>query len=294
MELNLHLVRLFVAVATHQSFSRAAEALHISQPAISKGVASLERQVGLVLLDRSRTVVTLTEAGQTLLSHALALYASERAAISALAQLRGLAQGQLAIGASTTIGNYVLPPLIAAFHAQYPAIRLTLQIGNTHDLLQRLLAEPLDLVLVEGPVADNQVHVTPWRQDRLVVIAAALHPLRYQRQLPAIVVTEQLVLLRETGSGTREVIDAHVRASAVTLAHVMEVGHTEAIKQLVAAGLGLGIVPAITCQEEVAHERLVILDVPAFTIQRQLWQVVVPDRPQSPAARAFSLLAAQA
>jgi DNA-binding transcriptional LysR family regulator len=290
MALNLHLVRLFVAVATERSFSRAAITLHISQPAVSKGVAALERQVGMTLVDRSQAHLPLTEAGQTLLRHAQGLFASERAAEMALMQLRDLAQGQLAIGASTTIGNYLLPPIVAAFHRHYPAIRLTLQIGNTRDLVQMLLAAPLDLMLVEGPVADESLRVTPWQSDRLVVIAAAHHPLRHQHQIPAVAVTQGLVVLRETGSGTRETIDAQMVAQGLSFTHIMEVGHTEAIKHLVAAGLGLGIVPAVACQEDVVLGRLVVLDVPNLTFQRQLWQVVVAERPQSPAMQAFAAL----
>src|SRR5690242_9690611 len=142
--MNLHLLRLFATVAEQGSFSRAASLLYISQPAISKGVQELERQLGTTLLDRSGRGVALTEAGETLLPHAQHLFAVERAAETALEQLEGLERGQLAIGASSTIGIYLLPPLLGRFRQRYPGIRLFLDIGNTQQIGERLRMTPLD------------------------------------------------------------------------------------------------------------------------------------------------------
>jgi DNA-binding transcriptional LysR family regulator len=290
MALNLHLVRLFVAVATHHSFSRAAEALNISQPAVSKGVLALERQVGLTLLDRSQAYLPLTEAGQLLLDYAQGIFADERLAETALAQVRDGTHGHLALGASHTIGIYLLPQLISQFHRQHPNVRLTLDIANTRDLVQHLIDGALDLMLAEGPVTSATLVSTPWQEDRLVVIAPPRHIARQTGTVPFTALANELFLLRETGSGTRAIIDAHLAAHHLRLPHVMEVSNTEAIKQLVAEGLGLAIIPASTCQHEIAAGKLHLVDVPELAITRQLWRVAMPQRPLSPSARAFAAL----
>jgi DNA-binding transcriptional LysR family regulator len=288
MALNLHLVRLFVSVATQHSFSRAAETLHISQPAVSKGVLALERQLGLILLDRSQAHLPLTEAGQILLDYAQGIFADERLAENALAQVREGTQGHLAIGASHTIGIYLLPPLISCFHRQHPNVRVTLDVANTNDLVQRLINGALDLVLVEGPVTSSTLVSTPWREDRLVVVAPPQHIARKTEPVPLAALANEMFLLRESGSGTRTIIDAYLKAHNLHLPHVMEVSNNEAIKQLVGEGLGLAIIPAPTCQQEIDAGKLHMIIVPELAITRQLWRVEIPHRPLSPSARAFA------
>jgi DNA-binding transcriptional LysR family regulator len=289
MALNLHLVRLFVAVAEQHSFSRAAAALHISQPAVSKGVHVLERQLGLTLLDRSQGDLPLTDAGRTLYEHALGIFASESLAESALAQIRGLERGRLTIGASTTVGIYRMPALIAAFQRDHPAIQVALVVGNTRDLVPQLVGTPLDLAVVEGHVDAAGIQALPWRQDRLIVIAPPNHPARHRRAIVPAALEEDLFLLRERGSGTRETIDARLDRLGIALPHIMEVSNTEAIKQMVAAGIGLGIVPDVTCRDELATGRLIALDAPDLVVPRQAWRLDVIGRPLSPAAQQFLL-----
>ncbi|MBX6747999.1 MAG: LysR family transcriptional regulator, partial [Acetobacteraceae bacterium] len=163
MPINLHLLRLFAMVARHRSFSRAAEMLHISQPAISKGVRELEAQLGTRLLERGGPGgVTLTEAGRVLAGHAATLFMVERAAEEDLAAFRGLHRGTLAIGASTTIATYLLPQVIGAFHRRHPQVELRLTSANTRAIVDLLLARELDIALVEGPVEEPGLLAEPW------------------------------------------------------------------------------------------------------------------------------------
>jgi len=319
MSLNLRLLRIFATVARRKSFSRAAEELIISQPAVSKGVRELERQLGLPLLDRSRGGVTLTESGETLLRYAQRIFAIEAAAEVAVARMREVARGTLAIGASATIGIYLLPALLGAFHRRYPDVQPSLEIAATRAILERLLTSPLDMAFVEGPVDVEGVIATPWRDDTLVVIAAPNHPLalaqartqtratpaasrgvapaataaaasaataaareRFARQIAA-----EPFIQREVGSGTRTIVDEELRARGITLPVAMEVNNTEGVKQMVSAGLGLAIVPRVTIAAELAAGSLVTLDAPALTLRRRLWRAQVVDRPVSPALRAF-------
>ncbi len=318
MALNLHLLRIFATVARRKSFTRAAEELVISQPAVSKGVRELERQLGLPLLDRSRGVVTLTEAGETLLHYAQRIFAMEAAAEVAVAQMRRVERGKLAIGASPTIGIYLLPALLGVFHRRYPDVQPSLEIAATRAILERLLTSPLDMAFVEGPVDVEGVIATPWRDDTLVVIAASDHPLalaqaRAQpvaapatrggmlaaksamasaatsaaRERFAMQIVAEPFIQREAGSGTRTIVDEGLRSRGVTLQVAMEVNNTEGVKQMVSAGLGLAIVPRVTIAAELAAGSLVTLDAPALTLGRRLWRAQVVDRPVSPALRAF-------
>jgi DNA-binding transcriptional LysR family regulator len=289
MSLNLHLLRLFTVVARHGSFSRAAEALHISQPAISKGVREFELQVGERLLERGRAGIRPTTAGQALLRHASALFAAERAAEEELAAMRGLTRGSLSIGASTTIGTYLLPPLLGAFHRAHPGIDLRLRNANTSGVTELLLARELDIALVEGPVEDSGILVSAWRTDRMVVVATLHHRLAGRVVEPA-ALAEELFIMREPGSGTRDVVAAALAEHGIRPSAVLEVGSTETIKQVVAAGLGIAIVSAATVVDQLALGTLVTLDVPGFVVGRTLTRLCLHGRTPSAAAAAFDAL----
>lgn len=290
MALNLHLLRIFTMVASSGSFSQAAKQLYISQPAVSRGVQELERQLNLILIDRSMNTFTLTEGGRLLYQHGLHIFAAERSAEVALEELQGLVRGQLALGASQTIGTYLLPPLLRHFHRRYAGVRLMLDILNTHQILERLISAPLDLAFVEGPVDLSNLIITPWRVDTLVVIAAPDSRLVDKQPLKASEILAEPFIMREVGSGTRENIERAVRARGLQVNIAMELGGTSAIKEAVAAGLGISIVSEATIKLERAVGTLVVLDVPDFVLTRTMSQVMVAERPISRAATIFQSL----
>lgn len=292
--LNLHLLRMFMAVAEHGSFSRAGEKLHISQPAVSKAVQELERQLHTTLLDRSGRTPTLTEAGALLLRHAQQLFAVERAAEYALEELASLERGHLAVGASSTIGIYLLPALMGTFHRRYPGVRLFLDIGNTQQITERLHTTPLDIAFVEGPVHTPDLAVEPWQNDVLVLIAAPDHPLTRHPAPAAADALAYPFLVREQGSGTREVVEAAMHERGLHREIAMELGSTEAIKQAVAAGLGLAVVSTATIAQERELGRLAVLHIPELTVQRTLTRLEVHGRPHSRALDAFLAVVAEA
>ncbi|MCG8347241.1 MAG: LysR family transcriptional regulator [Chloroflexales bacterium] len=285
--LNLHLVRIFIAVVEQGSFTRAAEALRISQSAVSRGVQELERQLDTALIDRWQRGITLTEAGSILAAHARQIFALERAAETALAELRGLEHGHLAIGASSTIGIYILPPLLGDFHQQYPGIELFLDIGNTQQIVTHLLAHQLDIALVEGPTEGPELVVKPWRADNLVVIASPTHPLVQRETVGITDLAGVPFILREPGSGTREVMETALAEHGVSISVAMELGSTEAVKQAVAAGLGLSIVSTAAIQLELAQRRLAVLPIAGLVIKRPLSCVQLVQRPKSRALNAW-------
>ena len=291
MVLPLHQLRLFSAVAERRGFSRAAEALHISQPAVSKGVRELEEQLGAALLERGPGGVRLTDAGARLAARARDLFAIERAAEEEMRALRGLERGSLRIGASTTIATYHLPPVLAAFQARHPGVVLRLTSANTWAVLDLLARREIDVALVEGPVEDSAFTVTPWRQERMVFVVAPAHRLiqRGGVAMPADL-GEEVFVVREPGSGTREVAERVLAEAGIAPRRTLEVGSTEAIKQLVAAGLGVAIVSRVAAADQIALGGLRALPMEGGDPSRMLNRLRLRGRRPSPAAMAFEQL----
>jgi len=291
MALNLHSLRLFTAVAEEGGFSAASRSLRVSQPAVSKAVRQLEGALGAQLLLRSARGVTLTEQGSELLAHARIIFGEERAAEDALAALRGLTRGSLRIGSSLTLASHFVPPILGAFHARHPAIELTLVARNTRGVLDSLLANAIELGVVEGPVSHPRVQVSPWVEDVLVAVVAPGHPLTGIRRLRAARLVQELFLIREEGAGTRDVVLAALRNRRLTPSRLFEVSDNEALKQLAAAGVGFAIISRMAVRAEVARGELSELAVEDLTLRRTLTFLHIRGRRPSPAAAEFRALA---
>lgn len=287
MPLNLHHLRIFRSVAELGSFSRAAESLRLSQPAVSKSVRELERQIDASLFDRTGGHPRLTDAGTLLLDRARELFAVERVAEEELRTLRGLEGGVLRIAASTTVVNYLLPEHLARFHAEHPRVTLRVASANTRDVARALLQRRAEIALVEGPVDDPRLIAVPWRDDELVVIASAGHRLAGRRRLQWSDLAAEPFILRERGSGTRRVAEDALATLGVELRVALQLASTEAIKQAVAAGLGLAIVSRAAIADQLALGRLVVLPLRGVGFGRQLSELRVPGRSLSAAAEAF-------
>ena len=291
MPLNLHLLRLFATVTRTGSFSRAAEILHLSQPAISKGVRDFEEQVGCRLLDREPKGVRPTREGQALARHAETLFAAERAAEEELRALRNLDSGTLRVGASTTIATYMIADDLGRFHRNHPNVDLHLVIANTRDIADLMLGHEIEIALVEGPVEDDKLIARPWRNDVMELIVGADHPFAAARApLDRNRLDDEILILREPGSGSREVVAQALAAHGIAPARTLEIGSTEAIKQAVAAGLGVSIVSTATVGDQVQLGRLKRVAIEGVRIERTLWQLDMPGRVQMPAALAFQRL----
>jgi DNA-binding transcriptional LysR family regulator len=288
MSLNLHLLRLFATVVQTGSFSRAADVLHISQPAISKGVRDFELQVGCRLLDRTSKGVRPTREGQALVQHAAVLFAAERAAEDELLSLRNLNSGSLRIGASTTIATYMIAEYLGIFHRKYPGIDLHLVSANTRDIADLMLAHDIEIALVEGPIEHNDLASTAWRTDVMNLIVGPEH--RFATAIGPIEpveINEEILIVREPGSGTREVVAQALSDRGIEPRRTLEIGSTEAIKQAVAAGIGVSIVSEATVEDQVKLGRLKIILMNDLGIARTLWQLKAPGRIEIPAALAF-------
>ena len=285
--MDLHKLRTFSVVAAEGNITRAARRLSTSQPALSKQLSELEDALGAALFHRLPRGVRLTEAGQILLRHADRIFAAENAAESELAELSGLTRGRLSIGASTTIGSYLLPSVFSAFHRDHPNVKLELEIANTSVIQAMVLDDRLDLGLTEGFIAREQLVAEVVHYDQMLVIAAPSHPLRAFRQVRARELLNYPFISRERGSGTRDVIEAALAQLDVFPSPVMSLGSTEAIKNVVAGGVGLAVVSGLAVERELSSGRLVAIKVEDLVVKRPLHMVRLGGKRKSPAVEAF-------
>lgn len=241
---NFRLV-VFRAVAEQLSFRRAAEELYLTQPAVSLQVKALEEDLGVQLFDRTGARVALTAAGKRLLSYARRAVALAAEAEQEVTALGGEHAGTLALGASTTIAQYVLPRLVAEFHRKHPRVQVTLISGNTEQIVEALEKQQIALGLIEGPVHSRDVKTEPLLEDELVMIVGAAHEWAERGTVACAELAAAPLLMRERGSGTRQEVELAlakrgIRRKALNI--VMELDSTEAIKSAVEAGLGVGFV----------------------------------------------------
>jgi DNA-binding transcriptional LysR family regulator len=285
--MDLDKLRAFAAVALEGNITRAARRLRTSQPAVSKQVSELEDSLGTVLFDRLPRGVRLTEAGEVLLRHTQRIMAAESAAEAEIAELSGLTRGRLSIGASTTIGSYLLPGVFGSFNRAHPQVRQELEIANTAVIQAMVLDGRIDLGLTEGFLPADQLSAEVVHYDEMVAIAVPGHPLLTRSKVSLRDLRKVPFISRERGSGTRDVIEAAFGEQGIELEPVMALGSTEAVKRAVSAGLGLGIVSRLTVELELAADKLAIVQVSDLNIRRALHLVRLKGKRESRAVEVF-------
>jgi len=287
--LNLNLLRSFWHVAQAGSVSGASQTAFVSQPALSKAVRELEAQMGTALFERGARGVSLTEAGQSLQAYASAIFGLERDAEDALRALKTPEGSTLRIGASTTLATYVLPPLLARFKTRFPVARFSLVRDNSAGVAARLLAFELDVALVEGPSHDPKIEATHWRDEELVLICAPSHPFA-KREASWEELRACHWLVRERGSGTREVVAQALAPFGLPPDGATEIGGAETLKQAVAWDLGIAFMSREAAADQLALGKLSLISLPDFSLRRAFYRLHLPNRPRSPAARALEAL----
>ena len=286
MNLTLRQLRVFEAVAEQLSYTRAAELLHLSQPAVSMQVKQLEETIGLPLLEKMGKKVFLTKAGEELHHYAHVIFDQLGEAEEVLESLKGVKTGKLDIAVASTV-NYFAPRLLAAFKKRYPGVALTLEVTNRETLLKRLENNERDLVLMGKPPSGQHLASTPFMENQLVVIAPPDHPLAEERDIPLRRLADECFVMREKGSGTRAAMERFFADQGMEIQINMEMTRGEATKQAVRAGMGLGVVSMHTIELELETGRLVALDVEGFPIEKQWYIVHRVGKRLSPAAFAF-------
>jgi DNA-binding transcriptional LysR family regulator len=290
MSVNVHLLRLFSAVVEHDGVVNASRALHLSQPAVSRAVRELEKQLGVSLLDRSSRRVRLTPDGAEVYAKARAVFAAERGLEQVVEELKGVARGVLRIAGSTTIATYVLPRIISEFAREHPAIEVRLSAVHTRIIVEMLRRYEVDVALAEAPVNEPEIEVVPWRTDHMVMIAGPTHRLASAPVVTPADLADELFVLREPESGTRQIVTRALEAADIHVRRSMSIDGTEVIKQIVAGGLGLAVVSRFAVEEQLAHGRLVALRIPSLQVHRPFNRLALRGQPTSTAAQAFLAL----
>ncbi len=270
MDYRLHVFR---AVGEELSFTRAARRLHLSQPAVTKHVRLLEEQYGVPLFHRTPGGTGLTPAGLLLLEHARTMERLDAQVEQQLRSRGGVPRGTLRLGASATIFQYLLPDWLVRSRRAWPELALEAAAGNTEQVLGSLLARRIDLAMIEGPCARPELDTEAFLDDELVCVAAPGHPLARKGKATLKEALREPLIVREPGSGTRETLEAALEKRKVPLRGLrvdLELGRTEAIKGVVAAGHGLSFLSRFAVARDVAAGRLRIVPIPGFRILRPL------------------------
>jgi LysR family transcriptional regulator, low CO2-responsive transcriptional regulator len=283
-------LNIFCKVVELKSFTRASEAVLLSQPTISENIRLLEDAFGEKLLDRLGREVQPTPAGRILYQYARRMLQLRDEAQQALRQFRGDLTGTLALGASTIPGAYLLPGLVESFQRVHPTIRLRLKIGGSTQIVQDLLQGEVELAVVGALLKDHLLDSEELFTDELVLVAHPRHPWVGRGSVMPQELADQPFILRESGSGTRLVCAQALREvgfDAAQLQVVAEMGSTEAVRQCVKAGLGVSILSSLAVAEDIRQGALVMLPLQGLTIQRPLYLVQRKNRQLSPIGHLF-------
>jgi len=250
--MNLDQLRILQAVAQSRSFTRAAEIVHLTQPGISKHVKQMEEYFGVPLFDRSGRKATLTEAGAVLYAATQEIMSTMDGAERRIDDLKGLRGGKLRLGSSFPIGVYVLPPLLAAFRKQHPAVEITLEIRLSEAVETKLLANEFDLGLVSHDTRDSRLVARPFMRDELVVIVPLEHAWASKRLIRLKALATETFIVAAQGAGTRAVVEERLAEQGITLPRIMEFGNLEGVKHAVEAGLGVSVQARTVVEREIA------------------------------------------
>ncbi|WP_434750346.1 selenium metabolism-associated LysR family transcriptional regulator [Paenibacillus amylolyticus] len=274
--MNFHQLHIFYTVAEKGSFSAAAQALHMTQPAVTMQIQSLEDYFGTKLLHRSTKKIELSEAGRTLLPHAKRSVELIRQTDEAMSAFTEKLQGRLQLGASLTIGEYVLPRMLGPFARQYPDISIVMKVMNTTQIMDEILKHQLNFGLIEAPVNHPDMIVEPVMQDELKLIVPAGHDLAGRGKVNLEEVMNYPFVLREQGSGTRQVMEDQLQKKKIDPSDmnvVMELGSTGAVKSAVEAGVGITMLSPSSVQHELALGLVHIVDIRGLEFKRQFYAI---------------------
>ncbi|MDB4972600.1 MAG: cysL 3 [Myxococcaceae bacterium] len=288
MRFTLRQLEVFLSVARHDSVSRASQELALSQSAVSDALAELEHQFSIKLFERLGKRLQLSELGRAVRASAEALYARAHELEAELSSQATV--GTVRIGATLSIGDYLIPPLMARFMREQPGARATLYVANTSEIARKVLNFELDVGIVEGELLEPELEVSRWRPDELVVFCAPEHPFAKKRKLSDKDLVGARWIVREPGSGTRQAFERAMQGLMPELDIALELQHTEAIMSAAKAGLGVGCISRIALADALAHGTLVACRVPQRNFQRHFFFVLHKRRYKSAGVRAWLAL----
>ncbi len=286
LHITMRQLQVFEAVARHLSFTRAAEELHLTQPAVSMQVKQLEAMIELPLFEQVGKKVYLTEAGNTMMRHSCIMMRHLADIGRDINSLKGVDGGHLRICIASTV-NYFATRLLQRFCDKYNKVQISLDIINREELIRRLEANKPDMVLMDQPPENLDVEVTAFRENPLILIANPQHPMANEREISIKKLNQETFVLREPGSGTRSAMMRILEKHGVKPTHSIQLSSNESVKQNVEAGLGLALVSAHTVQLELEANRLVSLNVQHFPVVRQWYVCHRRGKQLTPTAKVF-------
>lgn len=287
MSMDVRDLEVFLALAKHLNFSHAGEEVHLSQPSVSVRIHRLEDELQARLFEQIGKKIVLTEAGRILEPYARRVVAALDDSRQAIDEYRGLEQGSLRIGASTTPGIYVVPRIIGIFRRQYPKIAIRLGINNTRHVEEGIINNEFDLGFVGGHLIGNEIDMLSWRTDELVLIVPPGHPLARRRHIQPCDLEKETFITREPGSATRAVVEKYLQMPNLPPEASLELGNPEAVKLAVKDGLGIAFLSRFAIEMELKAKSLAVLKIPSLDINRELKIIYRKGRHLSRAAIAF-------
>ena len=288
--MDLRRLEIFLKVAELGSFSRAADALFLTQPTVSEHVRALEDELGVQLLDRLGRGTTPTRAGTLLLGYARRILALSREASQAIEQFQGRVSGELTIGGSTIPGEYVMPEVIGAFRAKYPDVRISLLIGSSREVTTWVEDGRVEIGVVGATPTSRVLQARQLMADELVVVVGAEHPWAGRKTVSLDDLRAEPMIVRERGSGSRETFEQALESVGLDLAAfriVGEIASTQAVKQAVRAGVGISLISRRAVEDECRARLLVCVKIRDLAVTRAFHLITHRDRSRSPLATAF-------
>ena len=289
MHLTLRQLQCFSAVARHLSYTKAAEELHLTQPAVSMQIRQLEQQAGMPVTEQLGKQVHLTEAGEEIYRYAISILRQVDEMDDVLDRLKGLSGGHLNIAAISS-ASYFAPRLLGTFHQRFENVSVSINVTNQDAVVKQVLENEVDMAIMGEPPNDQQIEAIAFMDNPLIVVAHPGHRLAGRKRVAVKALEKEVFLTREPGSGTRGAMHRFFRQQKLKLTTGMEMGSLSAIKQGVQAGLGLGLVPRGAAEVELMLGRLVELKITGLPIKRHWYVVMHKGKRLSAAAEAFTKL----
>lgn len=280
-------LKVFVTVAEERNFSRAAKLLHLSQPGVSLHIRNLEDELGTKLMLRSPKQVRLTEAGEILFRKAKQMLALYEEAQQEIHLLRDVVTGSLSIGASFTIGEYILPAVLAEYAHQYPEVDVQVHISNTDNIVHDIREGRFHIGLVEGSTTARDVQLTTFMEDEMVLVMSPDHPLAAYKSIDPGMLQDQMWVLRESGSGTRAYSDRLIEEGGLAVKRSFVFSSSQGVKEAAAAGLGIAVLSRWVVRKELGSGELCEVKLKGMKLGRDLLMVQGKDQPAGMALLKF-------
>ena len=287
MNITIRQIEIFVAIAEHGNVTRASENLMLSQSAASMALAEFENQIGQKLFNRCGKKLSLNESGRRVFPKASELLSRVEEIGGMFTQKSSVLAGAINVGASSTIGNYLITSYLGRFSEIYSKVEFSLEVGNTDRIISSLLDFSIDIGYIEGLCHHAKVKTIPWRKDRLIIFASPEHPLVRKKKLSPKDLESAKWILRERGSGTRDRFENAIAGKIINLNIGFEFGNTEAIKHAVKNNLGISCLSVLTISELLRNNEVIELETPFLDLMRNFYCLIHKEKYQTSALKEF-------